>query len=662
MKKRGIFSLVMLLALSMTMVFATDYADLGTAGELVVTGQALYESQQNTASTVTVITAEEIEQTKPASTAELVGQALGTGFSSYGALGALQNVQIRGSSSAQVDIYVDGIKMNSAHDGNFDLSLIPVSAIDHIEIVRSGTGSAGNSNAIGGMVYISTKKGKKTDKPFRVSFENGGFLPETYLDDSDEAQRNWLGLVDSQKADISYANTFDKLTLGVSAGAQVAQNNYTYWYSQETTTSYPPPDYDPTTGPDPKYDSIRLRENARMWTAYGSMNASYAFNDTASVSLSNMTNYKSLGLPGGLSYLSETDYQNDMFTTSSLQFSQKELFEGLLDIDIHTGYTFDQTFYHGYSDSTHDKHQTQSSVEAKWNLSDKANASTGLSFDWDHVDSTDVGIHDRYNPNLYATGSVYFLDGALSIHPMARIGWTNDFGFTPTASLGVIGIPIENLQLSANISYAKTNPTFSDMYWPYSDYGSSSYEGNPDLKPERAISGEIIIAYDRGPISYEGSAFARNMYDQIQVIYNGTAGKTQNIKYTFFAGTEQSLTVTPVEELKLSASYLLNYSWDLSGANTFASDIRVGNVRMHTVKFSAGYGFGIGDVTLSGQYLGASSSAKAAFLLDAVMNFDLYDDYSVYVAVDNLLNTRYELVTGYPMPGTKIRIGASAKF
>ncbi len=651
MKKRGVFSLVLLLILSMTAVSAADYANFGTAGELVVTGQALYESQRNTASTVSVITAEDIERMQPASTAGLISEALGTGFSSYGALGALQNVQVRGSSSAQVDIYVDGVRMNSAHDGNFDLSLVPVSAIDHVEIVRSGTGSSGNANAIGGMVYISTKKGRTTDKPFTVTFENGSFLPEKYRTDADEEKLNWLGLVDSQKADISYANVFDKLSVSANLGGQMAQNNYTYRYSQEMITSYPPPTYVPTTIPDPKYDTIRLRTNAKMWNIHGGANLSYALTDKSELTFGNTTSYQHIGLPGSLSYASETDYQNDILTIFTLGYAQKGLMDGLLDIGIKNGYVYNQTFYHGYSDSTHNKHQTQSSVDATWNFGDMANMSTGLAFDWDYVDSTDVGKHARYSPSFYTNGSVYLLDGALSFHPMARIGWNNDFGFTPTASLGIVGIPVENLQLSANVSYAKTNPSFSQLYWP-------SYS-NPSLKPEKAVSGELVVGYGIDFISYEGSAFVKNIFDQIA---NDTSYIPQNISHTFFTGTEQQLIVRPADGLKFAGSYLLNYSWDLSNGKTFESDVRVANVRMHTVKFSASYDYGVGDITLTGQYLGKSGYAKAVFLMDMIANFRIGENYGVYIAVDNMLNTRYELYTGYPMPGTKIRIGGSARF
>ena len=79
-------------------------------------------------------------------------------------------------------------------------------------------------------------------------------------------------------------------------------------------------------------------------------------------------------------------------------------------------------------------------------------------------------------------------------------------------------------------------------------------------------------------------------------------------------------------------------------------------------KFSASYDYGVGDITLTGQYLGKSGYAKAVFLMDMIANFRIGENYGVYIAVDNMLNTRYELYTGYPMPGTKIRIGGSARF
>ena len=94
MQKRGIFSLVLLLALS-NLFAAQDITDLGTAYELVIAEISLAEAETNTASSVSVITKEQIAAYNAQTTAELIEKAVGTAIQSYGSLGSLQNVVIR---------------------------------------------------------------------------------------------------------------------------------------------------------------------------------------------------------------------------------------------------------------------------------------------------------------------------------------------------------------------------------------------------------------------------------------------------------------------------------------------------------------------------------------------------------------------------------------
>jgi vitamin B12 transporter len=218
MQKRGIFSLVLLLALS-NLFAAQDIIDLGTAYELVIAETSLAEAETNTASSVSVITKEQIAAYNAQTTAELIEKAVGTAIQSYGSLGSLQNVVIRGATSSKNFIYIDGVLFSSAHEGTVDLSIIPVSIIERIEVVKSGPGNLGRANAIGGMVNIITKKGQKTNTPFALTFENGSFLPQVY---GSSNSRNWLSLVDSQKLDSP-----TQLDLVATVGGIAAQNAYT---------------------------------------------------------------------------------------------------------------------------------------------------------------------------------------------------------------------------------------------------------------------------------------------------------------------------------------------------------------------------------------------------------------------------------------------------
>jgi vitamin B12 transporter len=190
MQKRGIFSLVLLLALS-NLFAAQDITDLGTAYELVIAETSLAEAETNTASSVSVITKEQIAAYNAQTTAELIEKAVGTTIQSYGSLGSLQNVVIRGATSSKNLVYLDGVLLSSAHEGTVDLSIIPVSIIERIEIVKSGPGNLGRTNAIGGMVNIITKNGQKSDTPFALTFENGSFLPQPMVQQTHAIALPW---------------------------------------------------------------------------------------------------------------------------------------------------------------------------------------------------------------------------------------------------------------------------------------------------------------------------------------------------------------------------------------------------------------------------------------------------------------------------------------
>ncbi|HCJ95305.1 MAG TPA: TonB-dependent receptor, partial [Sphaerochaeta sp.] len=158
MKKRGIFSLVLVLVVLYPTFATSPFIDFGSAYELTVFDEAFADAETNSASTVTIISREQIDSFNAQTTSELVGKAIGTSFSSYGGLGAAQSVQIRGASASKTLVYVDGMPLTSAFDGVFDLSSIPVALIERIEIVKSGAGNLGKTNAIGGIVHIITKK------------------------------------------------------------------------------------------------------------------------------------------------------------------------------------------------------------------------------------------------------------------------------------------------------------------------------------------------------------------------------------------------------------------------------------------------------------------------------------------------------------------------
>ena len=75
-----------------------------------------------------------------------------------GGEGQYSAVTMRGSTSAQVTIYVDGVPQNLGLDGAVDLSLIPMSNVARIEVYRGHVPARFSGAPIGGVINIVTKK------------------------------------------------------------------------------------------------------------------------------------------------------------------------------------------------------------------------------------------------------------------------------------------------------------------------------------------------------------------------------------------------------------------------------------------------------------------------------------------------------------------------
>lgn len=630
MKKRGIFSLVLVFVVLFPSLATSPFIDLGSAYELTVFDEAFADAETNSASTVTIITREQIDSLNAQTTAELVGKAIGTSFSSYGGLGAAQSVQIRGSSASKTLVYVDGMLLTSAFDGVFDLSSIPVALIERIEIVKSGAGNLGKTNAIGGIVHIITKRSADTAYPFTIAFENGSFLPLAYGIDDD---RNWSSLVDSQKIDFTTRGLLHGFSIVNTIGGLRAQNGYTYGTGSERD----------------------IRDNADMYKVYDSMSISGNIGSRTEVNSTNFGSYQHVGVPGSLVYgLTPNDYQEDLFLSTTNSVVLKSLSPNLDSLAVRANYSYGRLYYHDalYGDSEHNRHKGTLMLEQVWNLGETFALSTGLDAALDYLDSTDVGQYTRIAPSAYANGSIYLTDGRLSLHPTINASYLSDTGaFSPNASVGAIYAIDAQHGLKATVAYAENVPSFSQLYWPYM--------GNPDLETEKGVNIDVGYSYSNGKVRYEGIAFGRSVYN---AIVNDSSWTPRNIAESLYVGTEQSIVWQVGPAFGISASYQFNKSFDLSNGKSIADNVEVGSIRKHTAKASLSYGQGIVKAIFDGEYLGTSADSDPVLLCNITVNFLVREDVKLYAAIDNLFNTSYAFNEGYPMPGMKIRFGGNWDF
>jgi vitamin B12 transporter len=125
-------------------------------------------------SAVEVITGEDLKRRQIKTVVDALRLSQGLTVFSNGGPGSSANVRIRGSNADQVLVLIDGAIMNSATLGNFNFANLTTDNVERIEILRGAQSMLWGSDAMGGVINITTKKG--TDVPSgNAFFEYGSF-------------------------------------------------------------------------------------------------------------------------------------------------------------------------------------------------------------------------------------------------------------------------------------------------------------------------------------------------------------------------------------------------------------------------------------------------------------------------------------------------------
>jgi vitamin B12 transporter len=139
----------------------------------VVTSDRQPEAANAAARTTYVVPKSEMIARGYASVADALTSVPGVVIERYGAYGSAANVGIRGSSSAQVLVLLDGRPIGSAELGTVDLGAISTSGVERIEIVEGGGATLYGAGAIGGVVNIITAR--PASAPAFVKLTAGSF-------------------------------------------------------------------------------------------------------------------------------------------------------------------------------------------------------------------------------------------------------------------------------------------------------------------------------------------------------------------------------------------------------------------------------------------------------------------------------------------------------
>ncbi|EXI82030.1 MAG: Outer membrane cobalamin translocator [Candidatus Accumulibacter appositus] len=137
---------------------------------IVVTATRQATRANELTSDVSVITREEINEAGQSTLEQVLSRQAGIQYTANGGPGTNSGVMIRGASSNQSIVLIDGQRIGSATTGSAALARIPLDQIERIEILRGPASSLYGADAIGGVIQIFTRKG---EGPTRLNASTG---------------------------------------------------------------------------------------------------------------------------------------------------------------------------------------------------------------------------------------------------------------------------------------------------------------------------------------------------------------------------------------------------------------------------------------------------------------------------------------------------------
>ena len=137
----------------------------------VVTATRMEQPLDTVGTTVSVVESHQIQEQQIHAAAEALRQVPGVVVEQSGSAGTQTDVSIRGSTSAQTLILMDGVNVDSGATGGFDMADVTSDDLDRIEVVRGAGGALYGSSAIGGVVNLITREGSG---PLKLSYDGEG--------------------------------------------------------------------------------------------------------------------------------------------------------------------------------------------------------------------------------------------------------------------------------------------------------------------------------------------------------------------------------------------------------------------------------------------------------------------------------------------------------
>lgn len=599
-------------------VFITPlFADEYTMEEVVVTGTRTESFYRDVPAFVSVVKIENHGKEG------ILERSPGVNVNSYGAFGDILSLSIRGSSSDQVLVLVDGMRTGSGSSSG--ISFLSLEGVDRIEIFRGGASTLYGADAVGGVVNIITKK--PAGNYFNSTLSYGSF--------------NTLGA--SSFAGMNSENS----SMSIGAEHTESEGIFRYKYREQELT----------------------RENN------GFVNDTVQFKTNQELSilkLNLMTRFEmqTKEVPGSYFTPTPEGFEKDSrnMTLMGLQYNTDSTIVSFNSSFIyHNLFYYDEIFVKSTAPSISDNFTTQNYFKIDRKLKNNF-VSISPEIRTEFMRSSSAGRHSRSVYSLFLQDEAGFFEKKLLLLPSLRFEHYSDRELNSIESAYRVGLRIkimDQLYVKTNTGTSFRVPTFLDLYWPEDQFA----KGNPHLVPERGMDFDAGLGWNfrllRGEIAY----FYNSLQNLIQWVPDERGKWTpSNIGRAELSGIECQISGEIRKYLSAELSYTNLRALDLTEGKYYKKRLIYRPENILSMRLNAGiYKFKVfieaiynswkytdrendKDNRLQGYYkinLGISSPSFVGFSFEFLTN--------------NLTDRRYEEVPGYPQPGRNFMVNINYK-
>ena len=600
---------------SLALAMAASYAHAEpVADTVVVTATRTPRALADVISDTVTIGPEQIAQSGAGSIVDLLQRQRGIEIARNGGAGTSSSVYIRGANSNQNIVLVDGVRIGSSTTGAANWSAIPLTAIDHIEIVYGPLSSLYGADAIGGVIQIFTKKGqgapsvtafggygsdKTREIDATVSGATGGEHSFSYAISAGKEKSD--GFSATRKGSSSYnadRDGYDKENASGQFSLQLAKG----------------------------YEAGALFLHSKLDSQYD--NGPSAYNVRSEAKLETAAVYgKAEFLPYWNSLLQYSQTKDDGSNFSSADaFGYSLINTKQTDItwqnDVQIGADVLQLLY---------DHRKE---EVETNGSDALNR-----------DRTTNSFAASYNARR----------GANLFNASVRRD-KSVYGKKNTGSVGYGYNFTQALRATASYGTSFRAPTYNELYYP-------SY-GNPANKPELGKNAEVGLRYDNGVNALSASYYRNRLTDMLVNttpcpfgVKDYAFGCAYNVNHALLEGVTLA-GATKLVGVNLAANI------DLQDPKDETSNKRLARRSKKHGNVTADYGIGklkAGvELEVSGDRFddAANKNRLGGYgLVNLYATYAINSDWSALVRWNNIGDKQYDLARNYATPGSKVFAG-----